>query len=376
MKEFLTYFLLGVAAIAGLITASVAVREDPAPPAPKPLLHLERVSTTSLANDRQPQFLGGLAVSPERIAAVGTYQVFIEQKHPGDRETIPYATVWLSKDARSWDRVNYYKRTLGGHHEWMQDVTFAGGRFVAVGLQDLPSRELEGRVWLSGDGTHWRRVKDNALTGPGDQLLLGVTYARGQFVAVGAKGRGQSGSWDGSVWTSVDGRDWTLLEVAGLGGTLDQSTSGIVWDEEKYVAVGRDESSDGPESSDAAVWTSQDLMIWEPAQDPTDLTGMGDQRMTDIALSNGRYVAVGSDDAFDRDGGDAAVWYTRDPADWYRFDHDQDALGGSGIQEMGGIDVRGDDLVAAGSDTATDLRGDADAAIWILSWDATSASSN
>jgi hypothetical protein len=124
------------------------------------------------------------------------------------------AAVWTSPDAETWTRVENGPALVhngGLVVGWvtMFDVTANGSGLVAVG-RDVWGSDFSGppfrfneraAVWLSDDGTNWRRVAQPTV-GDGPDMEAVIATTEGDLVAGGGTSAG--------VWTSQDGGNtWT-----------------------------------------------------------------------------------------------------------------------------------------------------------------------
>ena len=231
--------------------------------------------------------LRSVAASAERFVAVG------EQ-----------GTIAHSSDGNRWVEARF-----NATENWLSDVAWGGGRFVAVGgyrvvyssdgdrwqrsssddMGDLESVAWgNGRFVAVGDngtiahsrhGSRWRRVRNEATRAD----LEGVTWGGGRFVAVGS---------DGTIVRSANGEDWHSASDTGTSARL----SGVAWNGERFVAVGWDYSG-----HELTILRSIDGDRWEPAShDSTRRLGPLD----DVVWSGERFVAVGFDTILHSDDGD------------------------------------------------------------------------
>ena len=104
----------------------------------------------------------------------------------------------------------------------------------------------------------------------GSDILLGVTFGSGIFVAVGETG---------SVYTSANGINWTPRTS---GTSLD--LFGVTYGQGAFVAVGAPDPNNG---NLAAVLTSADGQTWVPAASGTVYALRG------VTFGMGNFVAVG-----------------------------------------------------------------------------------
>lgn len=155
------------------------------------------------------------------------------------------AAAWTSTDAIAWSRID-----LGPGRATALAV--AAGGLVAVG--STGGDGLDAASWRSGDGTTWTRAEGEALSGPFDQQLAGVTAGDGVMVAVGGTDLGGGG--DAAAWTSGSDGTWTRSahDENVFGGDQIQYMTDVASVGNLVVAVGWSGSS--PEARDAAVWTT------------------------------------------------------------------------------------------------------------------------
>ena len=118
-------------------------------------------------------------------------------------------------------------------------LAYGAGQYVLVGSA--------GHIWSSPDGVTWTR-RTNPEASARD--LFGVTFAGGQFVAVGANGATGGGN---AILTSPDGITWTQRNNAA---SFLSQLRGVAYGAGLYVAVG----SNGPGSR--RLITSPDGVTW------------------------------------------------------------------------------------------------------------------
>ena len=327
-----------------------------------------------------------------------------------DSKLSPQSPAVDTPEELTWAEVDPSTAGLGGRGNQRINrlLAFEGG-FIAVGEDDSSGRP-DAAVWTSAAGSAWTRRAAAALTKPGGQGMLGVASGGPGFVAVGY--RGHAGTLDAAVWTSKDGREWSLVEgdsdlegarnevmnrvaqtefglVAvgyrgGIGGDRDAaawvSDNGLAWHRarvpeernddgtqemrgiaargENLVAVGQDGLAG---NYDAAVWFSKNGTKWQRReQSPSVFGGRGEQIMTSVVASDTGFVGVGW--SWVRSDLDAQVWTSQDGMDWSPLPYDEAVFGGDGDQLLWGVELSQGTFIAVGRD---DFGGGSDAAVWI-----------
>ncbi len=171
----------------------------------------------------------------------------------------------------------------------LYNVTYGGGRFVAVGAS--------GSILTSSNGSSW-----SFAGSPTTSLLYGVTYGNGVFVASGQAGTIVSSS-NGTSWTQRTSGVTNLLYcaaygggrfvVVGTAGAILSSSDGTTWTKPasgvslglfgvtygngRFVIVG--ESGVVLTSSDGVNWSRQ--------------TSNTSRWLDEVSYGNGRFVAAG-----------------------------------------------------------------------------------
>jgi hypothetical protein len=199
--------------------------------------------------------------------------------------------VWTSADGRTWTDIT----PDGFESIGIVSVVEYDGLLVGVGRGNTIDIETEeAAVYLSEDGTSWRKVETaEQMVG---QMIDLVATDDGLYAVGGVPGADSAGIWhsdDGEAWERVGGD----IEHAFLW-SITEGGPGL-------VAVGwrRD-----PEPS-AAVWTSTDGSEWTLAPDPE---GYELYEGTDVAVVDGTLVMVGSSLA--SQGG--RFWTSSDGLEW------------------------------------------------------------
>ena len=153
-------------------------------------------------------------------------------------------SIYTSTNATAWSVSTFTNANLYG-------VAYGGGRYVVVGYDG------QGMVVTSVDGIHWNR--ESAV----QSSLRAVTHGANGFLALGG---------NASLLTSMDGATWLNRTTV-----TEDSLSSVAFGGGRFVAVGyRGE-----------VVTSTNGVVWTRASTPTNLFLSG------VAFGNGRFVAIG-----------------------------------------------------------------------------------
>lgn len=182
-------------------------------------------------------------------------------------------------------------------------VTVASDRVVAVGI-DPASDNAHPRpgVWLSDDGRQWRAARqidegDGRYQSAG-LLMTGVAAAsvNGQTRLVGVGYANFEPRTEAVVWVSDDlGETWHVSGVDDLAfSDPSEVLTSVTATDRGVVAVGYALSSTGSRSR-VAAWSSIDGRAWNAARIGDPEAPPPDGELHDVAASDGRLVALGSD---------------------------------------------------------------------------------
>lgn len=209
------------------------------------------------------------------------------------------------------------------------------GSYMAVGVVGW-----NGAVWRSADGTNWTEVADVPAIGPEEAKALGhVIQTANGFLAWGGQGPRYSEPYLSVIWTSVDGSHWQETSVLN-GFLLDVIAGGP-----GFIGVGSQAGLDN--LNGAVAWWSPDAVTWtESAIDPPQ------GGMLDVEPFRGAYLAVG---ATRGEGGWLAgeVWTSQDGKTW-----SQTAQGTDLPAALSKMVISGGQIVAAGSISVDPAGGD------------------
>lgn len=192
-------------------------------------------------------------------------------------------TIWRTADCRRWDG-----RTLDhivGPHAQLIAVASAGDQLVAVGRanDEHSANGTEGLAVVSDDGGSWRRARLDGGGGLAEGTFTGVTRAGGRWFASSVTIEG------GAVWTSPDGRRWSIvpgsakrfrgMALQGIGGDnrrLLVAATSVVDPKPQYFA-----SRDGGRT-------------WRPATLDVAMLAGRDAQVGDLNVISGDVVVVGT----------------------------------------------------------------------------------
>jgi hypothetical protein len=165
-----------------------------------------------------------------------------------------FGAIVTSADGENWLEVN------GGSTRNFRDITRGGGLYVAVGN--------EGMLLTSPDGATWTaRVSDTTNN------LRGVTFFQDHFVVVGEQDA--SGA---TVLTSDDGATWSRSTAPG-------NLFGLAHNGKRIVAVG----------DNGVVVTSLNGVTWSNVFSASRPNPAGNRDLNAVTWGGGRFVAVGRD---------------------------------------------------------------------------------
>lgn len=225
-------------------------------------------------------------------------------------------TVYTSEDGQTWtDRLS---------RPPFFDIAFGNGLFVGVGV--ATGGERQGYIMTSSDGLNWTEqgshlsqpkertyraaasAKGVTVVGgqgkivlldaslrptiiPMERDIFDIAYIDGRFVAVGMQER-QNACGDGAIYTSPDGRDWTVQWSE-----WTACPTKIIQTDHRTFVLSRQ-----------TLISSQDLTEWElrPMKLPKNRT------VRDITWGAGRFLLLSSDRLV-YTSTDGETWTTQDP---------------------------------------------------------------
>ncbi len=231
----------------------------------------------------------------------------------------PHATLWQSDDALHWRLLPdspAFAGSAAGSVGW-QDVVLSAVRqgtgYVAVGMQqEGDGSAANAAAWTSADGHSWARATVDGATGNTMDHVVATDMG---YVAVGTAGYSFHAGMQGgtAIWTSIDGRRWSRLGVAGepphgvlLGAPVRALGRWFAAAERSFPV---DVTAPPPPATVASIWQSKDGVHWDPLA-----SGPPPGTVAALAWDGTTLAAAGN-----RQIGDATTpwsWTTPDAATW------------------------------------------------------------
>ena len=303
---------LATATATALVTPAPTTHVSPTPtPAPQGLELTWRPVPGDLGfgeltdPDFRPLFRSG-AVFADRMFIVG------------DRPTENYddtGSLWSSEDGTTWQLVE------------LPEIGFSRVETVATTPASIVVVSRGGeRLWVSGDGLNWDTVVDADL---GD---VGVGYLAA--TSQGFLGLGQA------AWSSLDGREWTVVESDSLGALREQGVYALGSGADQLVAI-----SQLP-GGGFETWHSTNLIDWQvggrlPGSRNSDISGVYSGPLGWIVTGN---------DRGDRENTDA-MWRSTDGISWEKLAQQVGPVSDVFVDELGFVAVG---FIQTGSGCALD----------------------
>jgi hypothetical protein len=274
----------------------------------------EQITSDSFGGPGQ-QRMNSIALGGPGLVAAG-----FEDLVPGvDMEAD--AAVWVSSDARTWERVRDPGLRSAGTHEEIHNIVAAGPGLVASGWGYDADEDWDTQVWISPDGFQWERITQGFDT-PGFQSVFdgGSAHSATNASTIVIVGRHnpKRGPWLPAIWVSANGRTWesASLDIETQGELVGVTANA---DGQGFVAVGFTYSNEA--EVDALVLTSDDGRSWQRVTSPS-LERPGTQRMLGVIQYGRGYVAVGG-------GADNSqdfvpmIWHSPNGLDWEQINSPQ-----------------------------------------------------
>jgi hypothetical protein len=220
------------------------------------------------------------------------------------------AAAWFSSDLKTWQRGTApSKNALEGSAttgRWMRAVEGGSFGYVAVGGLNDPAvhsgRPSRPAVWTSVDGRKWT-LRQLPLPGGAIGAWFDHVSAKGSTLVATGTATAPSGT-RAFAFTSADGgRSWREAPLPG-GDAAHATVTAETATPRGFVIAGTTGDSG---SVDVALWTSADGRGWTAAHPQgTGLSGRGDQRLTGLTSVGTDLIGVGL--TADHTGGQPTLW--------------------------------------------------------------------
>jgi len=179
--------------------------------------------------------------------------------------------------------VNLYMLPIGLY------VCWTGDKFVATSFNLYAYNSAKPYIYVSPDGIIWSQISLNAVL-PEEGSLNAIASSPNIIVAVGSSN---------NVITSADGINWISRDLESESG-VSITLSDVVWDGQKFVAVGGTYTGSF-ENSSAVIFTSHDGVSWEKRLEVEGISH--NARIKKVAYSGNNFIAITS-------GMDGKVFYS------------------------------------------------------------------
>ncbi len=202
----------------------------------------------------------------------------------------PRSVYWSSVDGRDWNRMDLDSLTQS---ELSRPTSLALGPtgLVAAGSVEDGDKPAEVRLWLSDDGSTWRTIEPESMTGPEPVYVNDIVVLDGEYVAVGSVRN--DGLFNPASWTSSDGETWDgpfeswQVNDDGRATTVGFGAAAVVTTGDRLLAT-------ATRSFMQHVWSSTDGRNWQPVANIWDVRDPG-VVLNDVD-SDGTLVAAVSDE--------------------------------------------------------------------------------
>lgn len=222
----------------------------------------------------------------------------------------PPRDVWSSPDGKSWTRIE--DNAPWKHSDLSMSTTFNGRMWFMGGWYNgrLPGHSAGNEVWSSTDGKTWTLATKSAEWSP--RLASGLVVFKDKLWILGGTENyyfGDQSSLKNDVWSSTDGKHWKL-ETADAGWAPRAYHQAVVLGDRMYVMGGGNYVPEYQAYND--VWSSADGIHWEQVTAEADWHA---RLWFSAAVYRDRiWVLGGWSNNPSRNWGD--VWYSSNGKDW------------------------------------------------------------
>ncbi len=222
----------------------------------------------------------------------------------------PPRDVWSSADGKNWKQVA--KQAPWKHSDLSMSVTFKKKMWFMGGWYNgrLKGHSAGNEVWSSTDGSKWKQATKAANWSPRCAATL-VNFKKKMWLLGGTENYyfGDDKSLKNDVWSSADGKDWTL-ETKNAGWSPRAYHQSVVHDGKIWVMGGGNYTPEYKANND--VWSSTDGIHWKQVTK----SAPWNRRLwfSSVVYRGHIWVISGWSKKPNQNWGD--VWYSKDGKNW------------------------------------------------------------
>ncbi len=225
----------------------------------------------------------------------------------------PPRDVWSSADGKNWQEVT--KEAPWIHSDLPMNLTFGDSMWIMGGWYKgrLPGHSASNQVWRSKDGAGWDQVKPSAGWSP--RIAAASVEFRGRMWILGGTENyyfGDAKSLKNDVWSSADGKTWTLETEHAEWSPRAYHQAAVLGDR-IYVFGGGNYVPEYFARND--VWSSADGKTWRKE---TDAAPWEPRLWFSAAVYRGRMWVLGGWSKEKDNYGD--VWHSANGREWTRLE--------------------------------------------------------
>jgi len=225
----------------------------------------------------------------------------------------PPRDVWSSRDGKTWTQVTDKAPWI--HSDLSMSLTFRDRMWFMGGWYNgrLPGHSASNQVWSSTDGRAWTQATGSAGWTP--RLAAALVEFKGRMWILGGTGNyyfGDSRSLRNDVWSSADGKTWTLA-TDNAGWAPRAYHQAAVLGNRMFVFGGGNYVPEYKAFND--VWSSTDGIHWEQVSDKAPWHPR--LWFSTAVYRNRMWVLGGWSSRPSKNWGDA--WYSRDGKTWTEY---------------------------------------------------------
>jgi hypothetical protein len=218
--------------------------------------------------------------------------------------------VWSSPDGKSWNLVT--REAPWKHSDLSMSLVFDDRMWFFGGWYNgrMPGHEAGGEVWSSDDGAKWQQATPKAPWGP--RLAAAAVVFKAKMWILGGTDDyyfGDERSMKNDVWSSADGKNWTLVTPSAPWPARAYHQA-VVLNDRIYLLGGGNYVPKYEARSD--VWSSVDGAHWE--QVTPEASWHPRLWFSSVVYRDHMWVLGGWSNNPSQNWGD--VWYSRDGKNW------------------------------------------------------------